>query len=100
MRHTGIEGRGQPLTAQQVERPYPLGVAQLKLNAIDAQLLNRWLDFLWIFRVARWELTCGFCRMRFKKDVYWVASWIDCPGCGTRNLLPVVRFRSDPGPRP
>jgi rRNA maturation endonuclease Nob1 len=50
--------------------------------------------------LARWELTCGFCKTRFRKiqPLAWDGSV--CPACGTRNLLPVPRFPSDPGPRP
>ena len=43
--------------------------------------------------VARWEVTCGFCRTRFSR-VRWELltgsrlSWVACPACGTHNLLP------------
>ncbi len=43
--------------------------------------------------VARWEVTCGFCRTRFSR-LRWELmfgtgmSWVGCPACGTHNLLP------------
>jgi hypothetical protein len=33
------------------------------MNAIDARRVDRFLDFLWIVRFVRWELTCGFCKL-------------------------------------
>jgi hypothetical protein len=43
--------------------------------------------------VARWEVTCGFCRTRFQRVVFELIvgsrmSWVGCPSCGTHNLLP------------
>jgi len=43
--------------------------------------------------LARWEVTCGFCRSRFSRLAWdlpmgtWLSA-ISCPACGTRNLLP------------
>ena len=46
-----------------------------------------------LFVFARWEVTCGFCRTRFRRTVLDLVigsrmSWIACTGCGTHNLLP------------
>jgi hypothetical protein len=43
--------------------------------------------------VASWEVTCGFCRTRFRRVVFELIvgsrmSWVGCPACGTHNLLP------------
>ena len=43
--------------------------------------------------LARWEVTCGFCRVRFARLVWELMigsamSSVTCPKCGTRNLLP------------
>ena len=43
--------------------------------------------------VARWEVTCGLCRTRFRRYVFElrvgsIFSWVACPECGTHNLLP------------
>lgn len=43
--------------------------------------------------LARWEVTCGFCRTRFARFVWELLagsrmSWVSCPACGTHNLLP------------
>ncbi len=43
--------------------------------------------------LARWELTCGFCRTRFVRSLVELMvgsrlSWVACPECGTHNLLP------------
>lgn len=70
------------------------------MNAIDARLLTRFRDLIWIVRLGRWELTCGFCKERFQRLQFLVWSTAVCPYCGTRNLLPVPRFPWDPGPRP
>jgi hypothetical protein len=42
---------------------------------------------------ASWEVTCGFCRTRFRRFVLELIvgsrmSWAGCPACGTHNLLP------------
>ena len=48
-------------------------------------------NVLYVF--ARWEVTCGFCRTRFRRNVLELMagsrmSWVACPECGTHNLLP------------
>lgn len=76
-------------------------MGQLKVNAINARLQDGLLGLLLgMARSARWELTCGFCKERFRKVQYLASSTAVCPYCGTRNLLPVPRFPRDPGPRP
>jgi len=51
-----------------------------------------WLPFS-VTIVARWQVTCGFCRTRFERLV-WEAPWGSrlsravCPACETHNLLP------------
>jgi hypothetical protein len=53
--------------------------------------------------VARWEATCGFCRLRFSRLAWDLPvgtrlSWVGCPACGTRNLLPQhPRYRAGRG---
>ena len=46
-----------------------------------------------LYVVGRWEVTCGFCRTRFRRIVLDVIigsrlSKVTCPACGTHNLLP------------
>ena len=68
---------------------YPAAVGQLRLNAINAQLETGLVGLLLgMIRGARWELTCGFCKERFRKVQFMVFSTAVCPYCGTRNLLP------------
>lgn len=75
-------------------------MGQLRLNAIDAQLDTGFRGFmLAMVRGAGWELTCGFCKQRFRKVIFLTWSSAVCPFCGTRNLLPVTRFTNDPGRR-
>jgi len=76
------------------------GVGTLRVNAIDARWIDRWLLVVTLGMFWRWELTCGFCRTRFRKDKFVAGDSAECPVCGTRNLLPVPRFPWDPGPRP
>ncbi len=43
--------------------------------------------------LARWEVTCGFCRERFARFAWDLPvgtrlSAVACPACGTRNRLP------------
>jgi uncharacterized Zn-finger protein len=43
--------------------------------------------------LGRWEVTCGLCRNRFSRLAWELMigsrlSWVACPWCGTRNLLP------------
>ena len=45
-----------------------------------------------LFAFARLEVTCGFCRNRFKRTVLDLMigskmSWVGCPACGAHNLL-------------
>ena len=76
-------------------------MGQLQLNAIDARLETGLRGLLLaMIRGAQWELTCGFCKERFRKVLFIAWSSAVCPYCGARNLLPVGRFPSDPGPRP
>lgn len=42
---------------------------------------------------SRWEVTCGRCRKRFRRVLWELMigskmSWVGCPHCGARNLLP------------
>ncbi len=46
-----------------------------------------------LYVVARLEVTCGFCRTRFRRTVLDLIigsrlSRVACPACGTHNLLP------------
>ena len=66
-------------------------MAKLKVDAINARYVGRFLDFRWLFQSARWELTCGFCKERFT-ETWSMGSGVDCPYCGTYNLLPLPRF--------
>lgn len=63
----------------------------LELEAINPARVDGFVSGLAV--MARWQVTCGFCRTRFEGDVMetWVGSalsWVACPSCGTRNLLP------------
>jgi hypothetical protein len=59
----------------------------LTVEAINPVLLSGWRSLIWMIRGAKWELTCGFCRTHFQSYAPMVASYIDCPSCGTRNRL-------------
>ena len=64
-------------------------MGQLEMPAIDARMEAGVRGFLLgLIRGASWELTCGFCRQRFRRLQYSVRTSIDCPFCGTRNVLP------------
>ncbi len=63
----------------------------LQIEAIDP-VRSSWLPAN-LGIVARWEVTCGFCRIRFARLVWELMvgstmSAVTCPQCGTRNLLP------------
>jgi DNA-directed RNA polymerase subunit RPC12/RpoP len=68
-------------------------MGQLEVEAINAQRDTGWrgwaLAMVWY---TRWDLTCGFCRRPFASNLFGAATALDCPHCGTRNLLPVLRF--------
>jgi len=67
---------------------YPPEVGQLTVRAIDPRLQNGIRGFLLgMIRGARWELTCGFCKERFRTLQHLFLLTADCPFCGTRNLL-------------
>jgi hypothetical protein len=64
----------------------------LEVEAINPVRLGLFPPNL-LFIFARWEVTCGFCRTRFRRTVLDLMvgskmSWIACTGCGTHNLLP------------
>ena len=70
-------------------------MGQLKVMAIDARLETGPIGLLLsLIRGARWELTCGFCKERFRKVLLLFLGFADCPYCGTRNLLPSFGPRS------
>jgi hypothetical protein len=76
-------------------------VGQLKVDAINARFDGGISSLLLgIGRFSRWRFACGFCREDIAKvqSLFWSSA--ECPHCGARNLLPVPRFRNDPGPRP
>lgn len=63
----------------------------LKVEAINPVRLEWLPGNLGI--IGRWEVTCGFCRIRFSRVAWELMigsrlSWVGCPACGTRNLLP------------
>lgn len=61
---------------------------KLTVNAINPVFDESFRSLRWLVRAARWELTCGFCRTRFKDTGWILRSTAVCPACGTRNLLP------------
>jgi hypothetical protein len=73
--------------------------------ALEVEAINP-VRFSWLPSnlgiLARWEVTCGFCRVRFARFVWELMagsrlSRVTCPACGTHNLLPhhpVIRGRS------
>lgn len=67
-------------------------MGQLEVEAINAQRSTGWMEWaLAMLRYTRWDLTCGFCRRPFAKSLFGIATTVDCPYCGTRNLLPMLR---------
>ncbi len=63
-------------------------MSQLELEAINPIRTDSWRTLHWVARLGRWEVTCGFCRLRFTSVGSFVRSSVVCPSCGTRNLLP------------
>jgi hypothetical protein len=63
---------------------------QLKVEAINASRTGSFRSLLWAVRASRWELTCGFCRTRFKHTGWVFRSSAVCPACGTCNILPTA----------
>jgi len=64
----------------------------LEVEAVNPVRLGMFPPNL-LFIFARWEVTCGFCRTRFKRIVLDLMvgskmSWVGCPACGAHNLLP------------
>jgi hypothetical protein len=62
-------------------------MGQLKVQAINPVLVTGWLSLVWVVRGLEWEFTCGFCRNRLRRVTWMFASSIDCPACGTRNVV-------------
>ena len=62
-------------------------MGQLKVEAINPVLITGWRSFVWLSRRVEWELTCGFCRTRFRRTVWMASGSVVCPACETRNLL-------------
>ena len=62
-------------------------MGQLKVEAIDPVLVTGWRSLVWVFRGVEWELTCGFCRERFRRVVWLFSGSVVCSACGTRSLL-------------
>jgi hypothetical protein len=63
-------------------------MGQLTVDSINPQPTDSWRSLHWVVRAARWQLTCGFCRTRVQETGWWARSFVTCPACGTRNLLP------------
>ena len=64
----------------------------LEVEAVNPVRLGMFPPNL-LFAFARWEVTCGFCRIRFRRTVLDLMvgskmSRVACPACGTYNLLP------------
>jgi hypothetical protein len=64
----------------------------LEVEAINPVRLGMFPPNL-LFAFGRWEVTCGFCRTRFRRTVLDLMvgsrmSWVACPECGAHNLLP------------
>jgi hypothetical protein len=64
----------------------------LEVEAVNPVRLGMFPPNL-LLAFARWEVTCGFCRTRFKRTVLDLMvgskmSWVACPACGAHNLLP------------
>lgn len=67
------------------------GLVQLEVAAIDPVRIGPLPGGLG--RIARWQVTCGSCRTRFRRglvELPWGSrlSWVGCPLCGAHNLLP------------
>jgi hypothetical protein len=65
-------------------------VALLEVNAINPEPVELPLGFnlfFWLGHTARWEMTCGFCRTRFRAWVLWRVMPARCPACGTLNQV-------------
>ncbi len=77
-------------------------VGQLRVNTIDARMQTGGVValLLSIALFVRCTFTCGFCRSRVTKVQSLAWSSAVCPACGARNLLPVPRLPSHPGPGP
>jgi hypothetical protein len=71
-------------------------MARLTVDAINPELIEPWPAALTALGVVRWELTCGFCRTRFRRTVWMIWSLAACRACGTRNDLEYRPGRSEP----
>jgi hypothetical protein len=66
-------------------------VARLVVDAINPELVELPFGLNLLFSLAhavRWEMTCGFCRTRFRAWVLWRIFPADCPACRTLNRVP------------
>lgn len=71
-------------------------MGRLTVDGINPQLVERTPAVLWRFGLVAVDLTCGFCRTRFRA-VIWVGREVaTCPACGTRNQLERRRGMSEP----
>ena len=71
-------------------------MSQLQIEAINPVQVDTLLSLDWMIRQAHWELTCGFCRHHFRRSVSVFAPAVDCPACGTGNLLPLASRQRRP----
>lgn len=58
-----------------------------EIPAIDPVRTDTWRSIHWLFRHARWQLTCGGCHTRFDVSHSFRSSRTTCPSCGTINVL-------------
>jgi hypothetical protein len=73
-----------------VERAYAASVATLQVDAVNPELVELPLGLnllFWLAHMVRWELTCGFCRTRFRAWILWRVMPTRCPACGTLNRV-------------
>ena len=65
-------------------------MAYLEVDAINPQLVELPFGlnlFLWLGHMVPWELTCGFCRTRFRVWILYYVLPARCPACGTLNRV-------------
>ena len=72
-----------------------LSVGTLTIDAIGAERIDTWRSLHWTLRLVRWEVTCAFCRLRFRRSTWYIRSFVECPECGTRNVIRVGIGRTD-----
>jgi len=89
-------GGGAPAEDRDARQRLSRLVGRLTVDAINPEVDEGWPRLLSAFAFVKWDLTCGFCRMRFGSAGRAWRESVVCPACGTRNLLAYRPGPSEP----